>query len=324
MLKCIITGVNGQDGSYLSELLLEKDYQVYGITRRRSVGGRYQNIEHLFQNKNFHLIEGDITDATLISRLLRDHKPHEFFNFAAQSNVGHSFREPIATFDVTAKAVLTQLELIRQISPYTRYYNSATSELFGGLSCPKDGYKETSPFHPRSPYGVAKLAAYWTTVNYREAYGLYACSGILHNHSSKRRGKDFATRKITDGVAKIKLGLESKLKMGNLEAFRDEGHSKDYCNAIWMMLQGSEPKDYVVATGDGATIREMLEYVCFLADLDIEDVYELDERYMRPSEVPRLLGNPSKIKKDLGWSPVYSWKKLLKEMYENDLIELSR
>ena len=319
MLTAVITGVAGQDGSYLAELLLEKVYRVVGLTLRHGTLVKYMNIDHLLGNKNFKLFEGDITDQTLISRILHDHKPHEWYNLAAMSHVGQSFREPLSTFDVDARAVIGQLEMIRQISPYTRFYQASTSELFGGLSCPKEGYDEGSPFHPRSPYGVAKLASFWAVKNYREAYGLFACNGILHNHSSPRRGYDFATRKITRGVARVKLGLQKTLKMGNLSAFRDEGHSKDYVRAMWMMLQADRAEDYLVATGAGATIREMLEYVCSLAELDPDDVYEADQRFMRPSEVPYLLGNPSKITKELGWKPEYSWKALLKEMYESDL-----
>lgn len=320
MLTAVITGVAGQDGSYLAELLLKKGYRVVGLTLRHGTLVKYMNIDHLLGNKNFKLFEGDITDQTLISRILHDHKPHEWYNLAAMSHVGQSFREPLSTFDVDARAVIGQLEMIRQLSPYTRFYQASTSELFGGLSCPREGYDERSPFHPRSPYGVAKLASFWAVKNYREAYGIFACNGILHNHSSPRRGFDFATRKITRGVARVKLGLQETLKMGNLSAFRDEGHSKDYVRAMWMMLQAERAEDYLVATGDGATIREMLEYVCSLAELDPDDVYEADERFMRPSEVPYLLGNPSKITKELGWKPEYSWKKLLKEMYENDLV----
>jgi GDPmannose 4,6-dehydratase len=322
-LTAVITGVAGQDGSYLSELLLSKGYRVIGITRRLGTVVKYMNIDHLLVNENFELFEGDICDNTLISRILHDNKPHEWYNLAAMSHVGQSFREPLTTFEVDAKAVIGQLEMIRQISPYTRFYQASTSELFGGLSCPKEGYTELSRFHPRSPYGVAKLASFWAVKNYREAYGLFACNGILHNHSSPRRGHDFATRKITRGVAAVKLGLKRSLKMGNLEAFRDEGHSKDYVRAMWMMLQAKVADDYLVATGSGATIREMLEHVCDLADLDPNDVYELDERFMRPSEVPFLLGNPSRIMSDLGWEPELSWKDLLKEMYDNDLNELS-
>lgn len=322
MLTAVITGVAGQDGSYLSEFLLEKGYRVVGISLRHSSQKTYKNIDHLFSDKNFRLIEGNIIDQTLISRVLHDFKPHEWYNLAAMSHVGQSFREPLAAFEIDAKAVIGQLECIRQNSPYTRFYQASTSELFGGLTCPDGGYTESSKFHPRSPYGVAKLAAFWSVVNYREAYNLFACNGILHNHSSPRRGFDFATRKITHGVARVKLGLSSTLKMGNLDAFRDEGHSKDYCKAMWMMLQADEAEDYLVATGSGATIKEMLEYVCSLAELDPSAVYEMDERFMRPSDVPVLLGNPAKISRKLGWKPEYDWKQLLKEMYENDIREL--
>ena len=324
MLTAVITGVAGQDGSYLADFLLEKGYSVVGIALRHGAHSEYKNIEHLNSNKNFKLIEGNIVDQTLISRILHDYKPHEWYNLAAMSHVGQSFREPLATFDVDAKAVIGQLEAIRQISPYTRFYQASTSELFGGLACPDTGYTENSRFHPRSPYGVAKLAAFWAVTNYREAYSLFACNGILHNHSSPRRGFDFATRKITRGVAKVKLGLEKTLKMGDLSAFRDEGHSKDYCRAMWMMLQADRADDYLVATGTGATIEEMLRFVCSLAGLGFEEVYEQDERFMRPSDVPFLLGNPNKIKRELDWSPEFDWKTLLTEMFNNDLMLLQR
>lgn len=323
MLTAVITGVAGQDGSYLADFLIEKGYRVIGIALRHGTLSGYKNISHLKDDTNFKLVEGNITDQTLMSRVLHDYKPHEWYNLAAMSHVGQSFREPLATFDVDARAVIGQLEAIRQNSPYTRFYQASTSELFGGINCPKAGYTEESKLHPRSPYGVAKLAAFWSVVNYREAYKLFACNGILHNHSSPRRGFDFATRKITHGIAKVKLGLDSSLKMGNLSAFRDEGHSKDYCRAMWMMLQADRADDYLVATGTGATIREMFEYVCELAELRYEDVYEQDERFMRPSEVPFLLGDPSKIERELGWRPSISWRELLKEMYEHDLKLLS-
>jgi GDPmannose 4,6-dehydratase len=322
MLKAVITGVAGQDGSYLAELLLEKGYIVIGITRRKSVDPCTDNINHLIDNENLKLVHGDITDSTLISRILHAHKPHEFYNLAAMSHVGQSFAEPSSTFRVNAESVVIQLELINQISPSTRYYQASTSELFGGISCPPEGYSEGSPFHPRSPYGVAKLAAYWAVRNAREAYGLFACNGILHNHSSPRRGKDFATRKITRGVASVKLGLSQSLKMGNLSPYRDEGHAKDYVMAMHLMLQKEEPEDYLIATGDGATIQEMFEYVCELAGLKFEDVYEEDARFMRPSDVQYLKGNPLKANTELGWMPEYNWKDLLKEMYLSDLRSL--
>jgi GDPmannose 4,6-dehydratase len=326
MLKAVVTGVAGQDGSYLSEFLLEKGYHVIGITRRKSVDPGISNIAHLVDDDKFSLVYGDIPDSPLIFRILHDHKPHEWYNLAAMSHVGQSFKEPVSTFEVNANAVITQLEAINQVSPFTRFYQASTSELFGGLKCPADGYDIDSTFHPRSPYGVAKLAAFWAVKNYREAHDIYAVNGILHNHSSPRRGHDFATRKITHGVASVKLGLQDKLRMGNLEAFRDEGHAKDYVRAMHLMLQQDtpRPKDFVIATGGGATIRQMLEYVCSLAGLKLEDVYEEDPRFMRPSEVPYLKGNRSRALHELGWEPEYGWRDLLKEMYLNDYDSLSK
>jgi GDPmannose 4,6-dehydratase len=316
----VITGVAGQDGSYLAELLLDKGYNVVGISRRKSVNAGLDNLhERVLKNKRFNLLEGDITDHSFIVNIACKYKPQEWYNLAAQSNVGQSFKEPLYTFDINAKAVASQLDAIRMFNPSTKFYQASTSELWGGLECPPGGYTEDMGFHPRSPYGVAKLAAYWSVVNYREAYSLYACNGILHNHSSPRRGIDFATRKITDGVARVKLGLSKHIHMGNLSAFRDEGHSKDYVEAMWLMLQQEEPVDYVISTGDGATIEEMFKYVCSLAGLDFEKVYKVDERFMRPSEVPFLLGNSEKAKKELKWKPSYNWRSLLKEMYEKDL-----
>jgi GDPmannose 4,6-dehydratase len=323
-LISVVTGVAGQDGSYLTEYLLSRGYYVIGITKKHNSHNKYENLKFVINNKDFKLIEGDVTDPTLISRVLSDYRPHEWYNLAAASHVGQSFCEPSATFDIDAKAVITQLELIRQFSPYTRFYQASTSELFGGLKCPQEGYDESTPFHPRSPYGVAKLAAYWATKNYREAYGIYAVNGILHNHSSPRRGMDFATRKISHGVASIKLGLTSKVKMGDLSAFRDEGHSKDYCIAMNKMLKQDDPEDLLIATGSGATIDEMLRYTCQLADLTFDEIYEKDARFLRPSEVPFLKGNPKKAFEKLGWRPTYSWKELLEEMYYYDLQLLKR
>jgi len=322
MKSAVITGVAGQDGSYLSEYLVSLGYKIYGVTRRHSADRNYSNLSNIMENENFNFIEGDITDPSLVHSIVSSIKPNEWYNLAAQSNVGHSFKEPTLAFDTNAKSVITQLDMLRKISPETRFYQASTSELWGGLACPEGGYHESLSFHPRSPYGIAKLSAYWVATNYKEAYGMYTCNGILHNHSSPRRGLDFATRKITRGIAKVKLGSEKTLKMGNLSAFRDEGHSKDYCRAMHLMLQQEVPKDYVIATGDGATIEEMFRYVCDLAELSFEDVYELDKRFLRPSEVPVLLGDPTLAKEELGWTPKYTWKSLLKEMYENDLKEL--
>lgn len=316
--KAIITGILGQDGSYLAEHLLKEGYEVYGIYRRCSTGTNLQNIEGILEDKNLNLIEGDLLEYMSMTELIADLKPELFFNLAAQSHVGYSFRIPTETFRVNAEGVIAQLDIIRRLSPETRYYQASTSEMFGGISCPKSGYSELDRLEPRSPYAVAKVAAHNAVKNYREAYGIYACSGILFNHSSPRRGSDFATRKITKGVASIVKGEASHIQMGNMEAFRDEGHAKDYVQAQHLMLMQSSPDDYVVATHTGATIREMLEYVCLLAGLDYDDVYRMNPKYMRPSDVPYLLGDSTKIR-SIGWQPEYDWRSLLKEMYESDL-----
>lgn len=319
--RAIITGVAGQDGSYLAEFLLSKNYDVYGVYKRVSRGNDFSNLKECMKDKRFKLIELDICDTSAISHLIAELKPDEFYNLAAQSHVGYSFETPLETFKIDAEAVVGQLEAIRRFSPQTKFYQASTSELFGGINCPVDGYTELSKFHPRSPYGVAKAAAYYSVVNYREAYKIFACNGILFNHSSPRRGLDFATRKITHGVAKIKMRQADNLLMGNLEAIRDEGHSKDYVEAMWLMLQQDKADDYIVSTGVGAKIKDMLQFVCELANLDIKNVYVEDERFMRPSEVHTLLGNNEKIRA-IGWTPKYNWKNLLTEMYQNDLLLL--
>jgi len=314
----VITGVEGQDGSWLSEYLLDLGYKVIGITRRKSSVYEANNLDSVIRDPNFKLEKGDITEAAFITNILQWHKPDEYYNLAAHSHVGQSFKEPSVTFQNNATSVIIALDAIRLNSPRTKFYQASTSELFGTSPCPEDGHTEESSFHPRSPYGVAKLAAFYAVVNYREAYNTFACNGILFNHSSTRRGFDFATRKITRGVANIVKGKQETLKMGNMDAFRDEGHAKDYIRAMHLMLQQDHAEDYVVATGTGATIKDMLEYVCSLAGLDYDDVYELNPEFMRPSDVPYLKGNTSKISK-LGWKPEYDWKKLLKEMYDHDL-----
>ena len=324
MKRAVITGVAGQDGSYLSEYLLSKNYIVYGISRRKSTGSNLDNLKNILNNDNFYLIEGNLSDSTFMSRIIIDAKPHEFYNLGAQSHVGSSFKNPLHTLKVNAESVLMHLSLIKDISIYTRYYQASTSEILGGIDCPKSGYNEKSPVNPRSPYAVAKTAAHFYVKNYRESYAVFASSGILFNHSSVRRGEDFATRKITKTLAKIKLGKKDKLIMGDLSAFRDEGCSKDYVKAMHMMLNASEPDDYIVSTGSGATIMDMALYVCDLANIKFDDVYDIDPRFLRPSEVPYLLGDSSKIKNKLGWSPVYNWKSLLKEMYEYDIKEESK
>ncbi len=314
----VITGILGQDGSYLAEFLLEEGYEVHGIYRRCSTGTNFDNIEAILNDPDLHLLEGDILEYAAMTELIADLKPDLFFNLAAQSHVGYSFRIPTETFRVNAEAVMAQLDIIRRVSPGTRYYQASTSEMFGGINCPKTGYSELDRLEPRSPYAVAKVAAHNIVKNYREAYNVYACAGILFNHSSPRRGGDFATRKITRGVANIVKGKADDLHMGNMEAFRDEGHAKDYVKAQYMMLMQDSPDDYVVSTHTGATIREMLEYVCSLAELNYDDVYRMNPKFMRPSDVPYLLGDSTKIR-SIGWEPEYDWKLLLKEMYEEDL-----
>jgi GDPmannose 4,6-dehydratase len=316
MKTAVITGVAGQDGSYLSELLLSKGYNVIGITRRKSTSMDLSNLEDCFDNENFSIIYGDILDPLLINNVVNMCKPDEWYNLAAMSHVGQSFFEPSYVFRVNAESVIMQLDIIRNGSPKTKFYQASTSELYGTSKCPDDGFTEESIMSPQSPYAIAKLAAYHAVKNYRKAYSMYACNGILFNHSSPRRGLDFATRKITNGLAHIKFGFEDCIKMGNLSAFRDEGHSKDYCRAMHLMLQQETPDDFVIATGSGATIEEMFKYVCSIANIDFESGYKLDERFIRPSDVPYLLGNPSKAKNILSWEPKYTWKDLLKEMYE--------
>jgi len=323
MKTALITGVAGQDGSYLSEYLLKNNYTIYGISRRKSTSSGLKNLKNSLNSVNFNLIEGDLSDSTFMSRLIMDIKPHEFYNLGAQSHVGHSFKNPIESFRTNAEAVIMHLSFIKDLSPYTRYYQASTAEMFGGVDCPVSGYNELSRLNPRSPYAIAKVAAHHSVINCRNAYGIYAVSGILFNHSSPRRGHDFATRKITSTLAKIKLGKEKFLHMGNLKAFRDEGHSKDYVEAMHMMLNNDKPTDYVVSTGDGATIEDMLKYTCNLASLNPNDIYKMNKKFMRPSDVPYLKGNSSKIATDLGWKPKYSWKELLKDMYDNDLVKNS-
>lgn len=319
MSVAVVSGAEGQDGIMLSKHLLQKGVKVVGITRRKSNSARPSpNLDGVVNNPNFKLVYGDITDYSFISNLIQWYRPDFYYNLGAMSHVGQSFSEPIATLRTNAEAVLLVLDIIKQHSPNTRFYQASTSECFGSTPCPERGFVESDPFHPRSPYGIAKLTAFYYVVNYREAYGLFACNGLLFNHSSKIRGLDFATRKITRGVAAIVKGEATSLRMGNMEAVRDEGHAEDYVRAMELMLHQDTPDDYVVATGETASIREMLDYVCSLAGLNYEDVYEMDERFMRPSDVPFLKGNPAKIKA-LGWEPKYNWKQLLKEMYEHDL-----
>lgn len=314
----IITGVAGQDGSFLSEYLLGLGYHVIGTYRRVSTGNNFSNIREALKHPEFEIVEGSITDAAFMTELISTRKPDEFYNLAAASHVGSSFSNVLDTLRTNGEAVAIQLEIIRNFSPSTRYYQACTSEMFGGLSCPVEGYSENSDFDPQSPYAAAKVYSFNIVKIYRKAYGLFAASGILHNHSSCRRGYDFALRKITRGVANIVAGKQKTIKMGDISPFRDESHSRDCVRAMWLMLQQDKPDDYLVASGEGATIKEMLEYVCGLAGLQYENVYEMDKEFMRPAEVKYLLGDPSKIKK-LGWVPEYNLQGIMKEMYEYDL-----
>lgn len=322
--RAVITGILGMDASTLSEYLLDLEYDVFGIYRHASTGNNFSNIQSIRNHPRFHMMTGDICDAAFINKTMLDLKPDEWYGLAAQSFVHESFKSPLETFRTDANAVLLQLEAIRLLSPKTRFYNSGSSEVFGGINCPENGYDENSPHHPRSPYGCAKSVSIHLTRNYREAYGLHTSSGLLFNHSAPgKRGKEFFTRKLTIAMASIKLGLQKVMKCGNLDSFRDEGASIDYVRAQHLILQQSRGGEYVVSTGQGATMKEMLEYVCEIAGLDPAKIYQQDPEFMRPSEVNRLLGNSSKIRA-LGWEPEYDWRRLLKEMYEYDLELLSK
>ncbi|QDV33819.1 GDP-mannose 4,6-dehydratase [Tautonia plasticadhaerens] len=326
MKHALITGITGQDGSYLADFLLGKpDYTVHGLVRRTSTLNR-SRIDHIARNPDFrdrfHLHYADLGDASSLSGLMETIRPDEVYNLGAQSHVRVSFDQPIYTADVVGVGTLRLLEAVRQLarSQPVRFYQASSSEMFG--SAPPPQTMET-PFHPRSPYACAKLYGHWQTINYREAYGLFACSGILFNHESPRRGESFVTRKITLGATRIKEGLQKTLVMGNLDAKRDWGFAGDYVKAMWLMLQQETPDDYIVAMGVTHSVREFLEKTFSQLDLDYNDFVEFDERYMRPSEVDVLLGDPSKARKNLGWEPEVDLDGLVKMMVENDL-ELAR
>jgi len=326
MRRALITGVTGQDGSYLAELLLSKGYEVHGLRRRSSTFGT-QRIEHLIfgEPAQVQLHYGDLSDGNGLTRLLREIRPHEVYNLAAQSHVRVSFDQPTYTADVTAVGALRLLEAVRDVQDSTgeqiRFYQASSSEMFGKVV--ETPQRETTPFHPRSPYGVAKVYAHWITVNYRESYGLHASCGILFNHESPRRGETFVTRKITRAVARIKLGLQHALHLGNLDAQRDWGHAADYVEAMWLMLQQDEPDDYVVATGTLHSVRDFCELAFGRVGLDYRDHVEVDPRYFRPAEVDLLLGDASRARSALGWSPRTSFLRLVDTMVDADL-ELAR
>jgi GDPmannose 4,6-dehydratase len=327
MRRALITGITGQDGSYLAELLLSKpDYEVHGLVRRSSSLNR-QRIDHIFAAEpsvadRFRLHYADLADASSLSLVLEQVRPHEVYNLGAQSHVRVSFDQPLYTADVVGLGTLRLLEAVRQLnrSQPVKFYQASSSEMYGSAPPPQG---LDTPFHPRSPYACAKLHAHWQTINYREAYGLFACSGILFNHESPRRGESFVTRKVTLGAARIKEGLQSKLVMGNLEAKRDWGFAGDYVKAMWMMLQQDRPDDYVVATGETHSVHELLERAFSLLDLDYREFVEFDPRYTRPSEVEVLLGDATKARQVLGWKPEVDFEGLVKMMVENDL-ELAR
>ena len=315
----LITGINGMDGSYLAELLLEKGYNVYGMERRSSVPNRV-NTNHLEGKVTF--LNGDLTDQNSLLRCLRESNPDEVYNLASQSFVGQSWNIPEQTSDVTGLGVLRMLEAIREFNPKIKFYQASSSEMFGRMV--ENPAKETTPFYPRSPYGVAKLYGHWITKNYRESYNMYACSGLLFNHESERRGIEFVTRKISDGVARIHLGLSDHIALGNLDAERDWGYAPDYVKAIWMMLQQDTPEDYVIATNEKHSIREFLDIA--FKHIGIDDWKEYvkqDERFMRPAEVDVLRGDYSKAEKELGWYPETSFENLVKIMVDNDIKILS-
>ena len=331
MKNALITGINGQDGSYLAELLLEKGYNVYGIMRRKAVAD-YGNVEHL--KDKIHFIYADMIDVVSLINAMRISQADEVYNLAAQSFVGTSWDQPVATAEIDAIGVTNMLEAIRTVKPSCRFYQASTSEMFGLVQ--EIPQKETTPFYPRSPYGVAKLYGHWITKNYRESYGMYACSGILFNHESERRGKEFVTRKITDAVARIKQGAQECLELGNLDSKRDWGHSKDYVYAMWLMLQQEEPDDYVVATNETRTVREFVETAFQKVGVTIEwsgtgvdevgkdaatgkVIVKVNKDFFRPAEVDILIGDPTKAETKLGWVRKISFDELVDRMVKNDM-----
>ncbi|MBK5218440.1 MAG: GDP-mannose 4,6-dehydratase [Thermoleophilia bacterium] len=321
--RALLTGLTGQDGSYLAELLLDKGYEVHGIIRRSS-SFNTGRIEHLYRDPHepgtrLFSHYGDLSDPVALTRLIYELAPQEIYNLGAQSHVRVSFDIPQYTFDVTGGGALRLLEAIRESEVQTRFYQASSSEIFGSSPPPQN---ETTPFHPRSPYAVAKLSAYWSTVNYREAYGMFAVNGILFNHESPRRGETFVTRKISRAVVRIKAGIQDKLYMGNLDAERDWGYAPDFVEAMWLMLQADEPDDYVVATGEKHSVREALDVAFAHAGLDPDGHVEVDPRYFRPAEVDSLLGDASKAREKLGWEPRMRFRELIQAMVDADIAAL--
>jgi len=320
MKKALVTGITGQDGSYLVELLLKKDYEVWGIMRRSS-SFHTSRIDHLYEDPHerprLRLIYGDLTDGSNLSTIVNDVKPDEVYNLGAQSHVRVSFDTPIYTVDTDALGTLRLLEAIRGMEKPAKFYQASSSEMYGkAVETPQT---ENTPFYPRSPYGCAKVYSYWQTINYREAYGLFACNGILFNHESPRRGETFVTRKITRAATRIKLGLQDKLYLGNVDAKRDWGFAGDYVETMWLMLQHDKPDDYVIATGESHSVREFLDEVFGHLDLDWQKYVEIDPRYFRPTEVDCLLGDAGKAKRVLGWEPKVTFGELAKIMTDADM-----
>jgi GDPmannose 4,6-dehydratase len=325
MKRALITGITGQDGSYLTELLLEKGYQVFGIVRRSS-SFNTDRIDHLYQDPHepgarLRMFYGDLNDSSSLNTILRNTQPDEIYNLGAQSHVRVSFDVPEYTADVTGLGTVRILEAIRDTGIKPKFYQASSSELFGRVR--EVPQTETTPFYPRSPYACAKAYAYHITVNYRESYDLFACNGILFNHESERRGETFVSRKITRAATRIKLGLQDKLYLGNLDARRDWGYAKDYVEAMWLMLQADKPDDYVIATGENHSVREFLSEAFGYLDLDWEEFVETDPRYYRPAEVDLLLGDSAKARRVLGWEPKVSFKELVRLMVNHDL-EMAR
>ena len=314
--RALITGVTGQDGSYLAEFLLEQGYKVMGIIRRASYFNT-KRIDHLYVNPDFDAVYGDMTDHTSVANVIEKFKPDEIYNLAGMSQVGVSFEVPVYTMETNALGPLNILEYIKQHAPQTKFYQASSSEIFGATGS-QPPFNEHSEMKPQSPYGVSKLAAFHLVRNYREGYGLFATTGILFNHESPRRGETFVTRKITRGIAAILRGAATELRLGNIEAVRDWGHSKDYVKAIHSIMQQPQAGEYVVATGDAHSVREALEYCFGLVGLDCQKYVVIDKKYFRPNEVPYLEGDASKIRA-LGWRPEYDWKMTLKEMLEHDI-----
>lgn len=314
MPKALITGVTGQDGSYLAELLLEQGYEVIGVVRRTSTIN-FHRIAHI-QDK-IQVVYGDLLDQVSLIHLLEEHKPDEVYNLAAQSFVGTSWEQPVFTGEATALGVTRILDAVRLASPHSRFYQASSSEMFGKvMEVPQ---KESTPFYPRSPYGVAKVYGHWITVNYRESYDMYATSGILFNHESPRRGLEFVTRKITYHAAMIKLGMKNEIRLGNLDARRDWGFAGDYVRAMWLMLQRDEPTDYVISTGETWSVEDFLTEAFGYLDLDWHDYVVQDPRFMRPAEVDLLVGDPSKAGRELGWEPTVGFRELVRMMVDGDM-----